>query len=55
LLFFNSLLGLLQEQEGLAAHVFKKFNVELEKTRCKILEEITPVFLTGENEPKKDG
>ena len=48
------LLGLLQENEGLAARVFKKFNVDLEMTRRKILEEITPIFPTGDNEPKKE-
>jgi hypothetical protein len=47
------LLGLLQEHEGLAFRVFKKFNVELEKTRCKILEEMTPVFLTGDTEARE--
>jgi len=47
------LLGLLQEYEGLAAQIFKIFNVEPEATRRKILEEITPIFPTGDNEAKK--
>ena len=49
------LLGLLQEPGGLAAQIFKKFNVEIETTRRKILEEITPIFPTDGNEPRKEG
>lgn len=49
------LLGLLQEPEGLAAQVFKKFKVDLEKTRHEILEELTPIYPKGDNEPKQEG
>jgi ATP-dependent Clp protease ATP-binding subunit ClpC len=46
------LLGLLQEREGLAAQILKKFNVDVEKTGKEILEEITPGYLPGDNESK---
>jgi hypothetical protein len=43
---------LLQEREGLAAQILKKFNVDVEKTGKEILEEITPGYLPGDNESK---
>ena len=46
------LLGLLKEHEGLAAELFKHFNVEAEKVRKEILKEITPIF-PGDDPPEK--
>jgi ATP-dependent Clp protease ATP-binding subunit ClpC len=48
------LLGLLQEQEGLAAQIFKHFNVDAEKMRKEILKEITPIY-PGDDAPEKQG
>jgi|SRR5450432_1479913 len=48
------LLGLLNEQEGLAAELFKHFNLDAEKTRKEILKEITPIF-PGDDAPEKQG
>jgi ATP-dependent Clp protease ATP-binding subunit ClpC len=47
------LLGLLQEHEGLAAQVFKHFNLDTEKTRKEILKEITPIFVQDNDEQNK--
>jgi len=48
------LLGLLREGGGMAAQVFKHFNVDAEKTRKEILKEITPIF-PCDDAPKKQG
>jgi ATP-dependent Clp protease ATP-binding subunit ClpC len=48
------LLGLLQEQDGLATQLFKHFNLDAEKMRQEILKEITPVF-PGDDAPEKQG
>lgn len=40
------LLGLLQEDDGLAARILKGLNVDREKTREEILRELTPVYTT---------
>jgi ATP-dependent Clp protease ATP-binding subunit ClpC len=48
------LLGLLNEQEGLAAEIFKHFNLDTEKMRKEILKEITPIF-PGDDAPGKQG
>jgi ATP-dependent Clp protease ATP-binding subunit ClpC len=48
------LLGLLNEQEGLAAEIFKHFNLDAEKMRKEILKEITPIF-PGNDAPEKQG
>ena len=41
------LLGLLRESEGLAARIFKSFNVNVEQTRIEILNELNPNFPPG--------
>jgi ATP-dependent Clp protease ATP-binding subunit ClpC len=38
------LLGLIREGEGVAAHVLKSLNVDLEKTRVAIMKELNPDF-----------
>jgi ATP-dependent Clp protease ATP-binding subunit ClpC len=47
------LLGLLNEGEGIAAQVFKKFNVNIEQTRQEILKELNPNFSSDDDEQKK--
>ena len=47
------LLGLLRENEGLAARVFKNFNVNVEQTRKEILNELNPNFLSGDDTQEK--
>ena len=47
------LLGLLSESEGLAARVFKNFNVNIEQTRKKILNVINPDFPSGDGTQEK--
>ena len=49
------LLGLMSDSEGVAARVFKHFKVDIEQTRKTILEEITPIYLPGDNGPKEQG
>jgi ATP-dependent Clp protease ATP-binding subunit ClpC len=44
------LLGLLTEHEGVAAEVFKSFNIDMEQTREKILKDLDPNF-----HPRDDG
>jgi Clp amino terminal domain, pathogenicity island component len=43
-------LGLLNEHEGLAALIFKHFNVDAEKLREEILKEITPIYPDGDEQ-----
>jgi ATP-dependent Clp protease ATP-binding subunit ClpC len=47
------LLGLMSDSEGVAARVFKHFNVDIEQTRREILKEITLIYLPGGNGPKE--
>jgi ATP-dependent Clp protease ATP-binding subunit ClpC len=49
------LLGLLSEGEGVAAQVFKNFNVNTEQTRKEILNELNPKFLPGDSGQEKQG
>jgi ATP-dependent Clp protease ATP-binding subunit ClpC len=48
------LLGLLSEGGGMAAQVFKHFNVDAKKTRNEILKEITLIF-PSDDAPEKQG
>jgi ATP-dependent Clp protease ATP-binding subunit ClpC len=47
------LLGLLSESEGLAARVFKNFNVNVEQARKEILNELNPNFSPGDDTQEK--
>jgi ATP-dependent Clp protease ATP-binding subunit ClpC len=47
------LLGLLSESEGVAARVFKNFNVNTEQMRKEILNELNPNFLSGDDTKEK--
>jgi len=49
------LLGLMSDSEGVAARVFRHFKGDIEQTRKTILEEITPIYLPGDNGPKEQG
>ncbi|MBU4201133.1 MAG: ATP-dependent Clp protease ATP-binding subunit [Verrucomicrobia bacterium] len=42
------LLGLLREEEGVAARVLKNLNVDLDRTRMEVLKELDPNFEPGE-------
>jgi ATP-dependent Clp protease ATP-binding subunit ClpC len=44
------LLGLLREGEGVAAHVLKSLEIDIERTRNEILKELDPNFTPSENE-----
>lgn len=44
------LLGLLREGEGVAAHVLKSLDIDIERTRNEILKELDPNFTPGEEE-----
>ena len=43
------LLGLLREGDGVAAHIFKNLNVNLEQTRIQILKELDPNYDLGKS------
>jgi ATP-dependent Clp protease ATP-binding subunit ClpC len=49
------LLGLLREGEGVAAHVLKSLEIDIERTRNEILKELDPNFTPQENEEEGEG
>ena len=49
------LLGLLREEEGVAARVLKNLNVDMDHTRTEVLKELNPNFDPGEDIPVAAG
>src|SRR5688572_13412094 len=49
------LLGLLREGEGVAAHVLKSLEIDIERTRNEILKELDPNFTPQEQEEGEEG
>ena len=49
------LLGLLREGEGVAAHVLKSLEIDIERTRNEILKELDPNFTPTETEEEEGG
>ncbi|MDB6068926.1 MAG: ATPase with chaperone, ATP-binding subunit [Verrucomicrobiales bacterium] len=49
------LLGLLREGEGVAAHVLKSLEIDIERTRNEILKELDPNFTPSETEEEGEG
>jgi ATP-dependent Clp protease ATP-binding subunit ClpC len=49
------LLGLLREGEGVAAHVLKSLEIDIERTRNEILKELDPNFTPQEQEDGEEG
>src|SRR6187401_873940 len=49
------LLGLLREGEGVAAHVLKSLEVDIEKTRNEILKELDPNFTPSSEDDSEEG
>ncbi len=49
------LLGLLREGEGVAAHVLKSLEIDIERTRNEILKELDPNFTPSESEEEEGG
>ena len=49
------LLGLLREGEGVAAHVLKSLEIDIERTRNEILKELDPNFTPQEAEAESEG
>ncbi len=49
------LLGLLREGEGVAAHVLKSLEIDIEKTRNEILKELDPNFTPSNEEESEEG
>ncbi len=49
------LLGLLREGEGVAAHVLKSLEIDIEKTRNEILKELDPNFTPNSEDENEEG